>query len=67
MADLIAIVKATRRSALAIARMQRWNHQLGDSRSLQESRDCERKYQRARRDFAAAQAVLAANPLPGDR
>lgn len=64
MSDLVAIVRATRKSAKAIERMQRYGFQL---RTIIASRaELQRAYDRARHDYESAQRVLAANPLPGD-
>jgi hypothetical protein len=64
--NLLTIVRATRRSARAIERMQRLTCRL------REARDTERatllqQHARAHRAYQRAQAALAANPLPGDR
>ena len=62
MTDLAAIVRATRRSAKAVDRMARYGRLYRETHTD----EALRAYQRAMRDYAAAQHILAANPLPGD-
>lgn len=57
MPDLIAIVRATKASASALNRMRHHARKIADHTA---------EYEKARDDYAAAQAILAANPLPGD-
>jgi len=67
MTNLIAIVRATRKSARAIDRMARYGNQLRRLGTQGNRPDLLRAYLRAERDYHAAQRVLAANPLPGDK
>ena len=67
MTDLAAIVKATRASANALDRMQRYGRRLAPMHAAGNRVELRRAYDLARRDYERAQAVLAANPLPGDR
>lgn len=63
MSDLVAIIRATRRSAKAIDRMAstgRIYRETGTPEAL-------KAYHRAVNDYHRAQAILRANPLPGDR
>lgn len=67
MADLAAIVKATRTSTSALAAAQKWARVAANedlSFTVRWSAANKRKAAEAR--YAKAQAVLAANPLPGD-
>lgn len=57
MPDLIAIVRATKASASALNRMRHHASKIAEH---------QREYDKARDDYARAQAILAANPLPGD-
>lgn len=66
MTNLTAIVHATKRSALALQRVQRLSIILRHSKGA-DYRAMRRAYDRAVRDYERAQAVLRANPLPGDR
>ena len=71
MADYAAIVRATRASANAVTRMTRHAilcHRTECGRDADISLEqAKKRYDRARRDYDRAQAILAANPLPGDR
>jgi hypothetical protein len=62
MAHLVVIVRATRKSARAMDRMQRayreWQEYKSDA--------AWRRYLRAASDYHSAQRELASNPLPGD-
>jgi hypothetical protein len=63
MANLVAVVRATRASAKALERMQR-NYRL--AREWSDHATTKKRiaaYQRACRDYARAQATLAQNPL----
>lgn len=67
MTNLAAIVKATRTSAQALAAAQKWARVAANedlSFSVRYSAANKAKLAQAR--YAKAQAVLAANPLPGD-
>lgn len=67
MTNLTAIVKATRTSAKALQAAQKWARVAADedlSFSVRYSADGKRKAAEA--SYARAQAILAANPLPGD-
>lgn len=66
MADLTAIIKATRKSARAIDRMARLARQIRASDDLTLRANLFNQYDRALFAYHAAQAVLRANPLPGD-
>lgn len=68
MTNLTSIVKATRASASAVKAMQITRRRAEDAEpdSLQYIQARE-DYDRAERRFTKAQAVLRANPLPGDR
>lgn len=67
MTNLVAIVRATRKSALALDRMARAGNAMRRSESAAERLTLEKAYYRAHADYYRAQAVLRANPLPGDR
>lgn len=60
MTDLVAIVRATRRSAKAIKRAQ-------IAKSFDDFHAATLRHVRALDDYGRAQAVLTANPLPGDK
>lgn len=66
MTDLIAIVRATRASAKALERMHRYGAKLGRLGTIGNLPELRKAYARACRDYERAQAILAANPLPGD-
>ena len=74
MYDLIAIVRATRASAKALSDCQKIARTLREtapigvpSTALVKFREREfRKFCRAEERYQRAQAVLVANPLPGD-
>lgn len=68
MAHLPSIVAATRASAAAVKSMQKWARAEKDAPqdSLNQIKAREQR-KRAERRFFNAQAVLGANPLPGDR
>jgi plasmid stabilization system protein ParE len=72
MYDLIAIVRATRATARALADMQRLGRVIEDTYKpgkpyIHEVRAvAQRKHNAAYRRYRKAQAILAANPLPGD-
>lgn len=66
MTNLTDIVRATRKSALAIARSQRHARTIKDNVSLASVHAAAIALARANADYARAQAVLRANPLPGD-
>lgn len=63
MTDLIAIVRATRASASALARMQRYARKLAPMHAVGNRVALQKAYQRAERDYNRAQATLARNPL----
>jgi hypothetical protein len=69
MSDLIAIVKATRASARALADCHKIAREI---REIERSGDTASavvlysKLTRAQHRYQRAQAILAANPLPGD-
>jgi len=66
MANLVAIVRATRASAKALERAQ---HHYLLAREWSDHATTKKRiaaYQRAWRDYERAQRVLADNPLPGD-
>ena len=67
MTNLVAIVRATRASAKAVERMQRCARLISSARWISDRSDAERAYRLAERAYARAQAVLKANPLPGDK
>jgi hypothetical protein len=64
--DLGAIVRATRASANALARMQRYGAKLGRLGTHGNLPELRRAYRNAERAYHRAQSILAANPLPGD-
>jgi len=63
MANLVAIVRATRASARSLARMQSIGRKLSTMHSMGNRPDLVKSYRRAERDYARAQATLAQNPL----
>jgi len=63
MANLPAIIRATRASAAALARMQKHRRALHASRYVHDQRKAQRAYNRACADYDRAQAILADNPL----
>lgn len=70
MVDLIAVAKATRASARALAACQRIARTIGDLQRTGDTRAAAALVPslcRAQRRYQAAQLILAANPLPGDR
>ena len=67
MTNLVAIVRATRKSAKALDRMQEAYRAARDWAPPEVTRKRIARYRRARAAYEAAQRVLAANPLPGDR
>jgi hypothetical protein len=75
MANLALIVRATVNSASALQCAQHWHRQWQDMRrnphGLFTTREniarAERNYRSSMTRYRRAQAVLAANPLPGDR
>jgi hypothetical protein len=64
--DLGAIVRATRASANALARMQRYGAKLGRLGTHGNLPELRRAYRNAERAYHRAQSILADNPLPGD-
>jgi hypothetical protein len=71
MANLAAIVRATRASASAIRRQQIWSRRFADAVRSQHADTAATihacaGFRAAKRDYERAQAALAANPLPGD-
>lgn len=67
MADLVAIVRATRASANALARMQRYARKLEPLKTMGNRPEVKAAYERAHRDYKRAQRTLADNPLSGNR
>ena len=70
MSDLIAIVKATRSSARALADCQRIARAIREVEKSGDTATAVNMYRsliRAQRRYARAQEILAANPLPGDK
>ena len=70
MNKLAAIVHATRASATAIDAIARISRHIRDAERVGDTAGAALLYPqlcRAQRRYATAQAVLAANPLPGDR
>lgn len=63
MADLVAIVRATRASAAALARMQTLGRKLAPMHAVGNRVELKRAYDRAERAYHRAQATLARNPL----
>jgi uncharacterized protein (DUF2252 family) len=69
MSDLIAIVKATRSSASALQTIARVSRQIREAERCGDTAQAAMLYpalSRAQRRYDRAQAILAANPLPGD-
>jgi len=69
MYDLIAIVKATRASARALADCNRIARAIREIEKSGDSATAAKMYStlcRAQRRYQRAQEILAANPLPGD-
>lgn len=67
MSDLVAIVKATRASAQALAAIAKWTRvQNNEDLTFGVRWSAAHKIKLAKARYAKAQAVLAANPLPGD-
>jgi len=64
--DLVAIVRATRKSALAVDRIARAGNAVRRAQGAAEQAQASKALDRALADFNRAQAVLRANPLPGD-
>lgn len=62
MSNLVAIIRATRKSAKAIDRMARTGRIYRETQTP----EALKAYRRACADYTRAQATLAANPLPGD-
>jgi hypothetical protein len=69
MTSLVAIARATRASALALATCQCLVREIDEAtRNNPGARfPMYRKLRAAQRRYQAAQAILSANPLPGDR
>lgn len=65
MTNLATVVRATRASAKAIARMQHYSILCRHARGA-DYKALRRAYDRAKADYERAQRALAANPLPGD-
>lgn len=63
MSDLVAIIRATRASANALARMQRYARKLAPMHAVANRAALQKAYQRAERDYNRAQITLARNPL----
>ena len=64
MANLFAIVRATRQSANALATMQRMRRKLTPLGTLGCRVEAERALRAATRQYEAAKRTLANNPLP---
>lgn len=64
--NLTAIVRATRASARAIKRMQQLTAQIRATDDIDIRADLFRQHDRALIRYHRAQAILRANPLPGD-
>lgn len=70
MADLTAVVRATRASARAIDAIARISREIRDYERRGDTRSAALLYPKlcaAQRRYHAAQLVLAVNPLPGDK
>jgi hypothetical protein len=63
MANLPAIIRATRQSAMAIERMQRANRLVRTARWKNDLESALKSYKRAERDYIRAQTILDNNPL----
>jgi len=66
MADLAAIIRATRASASALRRMQTASLLCKHTHGA-DYKASRKAYDRAKRDYERAQTILANNPLPSDR
>lgn len=63
MANLPAIVRATRASASALERMQHISRKLAPMRTIGNRVELNRALDRARRDYERAQTILTNNPI----